>query len=74
MWLLKSDLNLQNGKCKTLPQLFFAIFPQFCEENFEEKCANFPQFCEENFEGRRGKPSEEGDGVVTYSKPTESTV
>jgi hypothetical protein len=23
-----------------------------------------------NFEGRRGKPSEEGDGVVTYSEPS----
>jgi hypothetical protein len=31
-------------------------------------------FCEENFEGRRGKPSDEGDGVDTYVEPTESMV
>ena len=35
---------------------------------------NRRSFCEENFEGRRGKPSDEGDGVDTYVEPTESMV
>ena len=55
-------------------EVYGKIIPQFSARRIYSSDLRFVAFCDENFEGRRGKPSEEGDGIVTYSEPTESMV